>query len=92
MRIDAKTGVLKWNQGLGSANFEVFKPIELKNIDGRPENVLVVTRGEVFTFNMDTGDEAVPPPEPGRECFLRSRGGGQHAVRGRGGHVLRPVS
>ena len=65
VRIDAKTGVLKWNQGLGSANFEVFKPIELKNIDGRPENVLVVTRGEVFTFNMDTGDEAVPPQSLG---------------------------
>jgi outer membrane protein assembly factor BamB len=57
IRIDAKSGVLKWSNGLGRENFDIYKPIELKGADGFPNGqVLVVTRGEAFIFSMETGD------------------------------------
>jgi hypothetical protein len=62
IRLDAKTGVVKWTQGLGRENFEIFRPIELKNVDGSSANqVLVVTRGEAFVFHKETGDEVCLP-------------------------------
>ena len=58
VRLDAKTGILKWSNGLGAENFEIYQPIELKGADGFSSGeVLVVTRGEAFIFNMETGDE-----------------------------------
>jgi outer membrane protein assembly factor BamB len=58
VRVDAKTGVLKWSQGLGAENFEIYQPIELKSLESIPTGeVLVVTRGEAFIFNMETGDQ-----------------------------------
>ena len=58
LRVDAKTGVTKWTKGLGEENFDIFRPIELKTVDRRlTGEVLVVTRGEVFVLNIETGDE-----------------------------------
>ncbi|HVT83314.1 MAG TPA: PQQ-binding-like beta-propeller repeat protein [Phycisphaerae bacterium] len=66
IRIDAKTGLLVWSNGLGPENFDIFKPIELKDAAGGPvRNVLVVTRGEAFVFDMETGDESQPPAQMG---------------------------
>jgi outer membrane protein assembly factor BamB len=57
-RLEARTGILKWGVGLGYENFDIFRPVELKGADGLPSGeVLVVTRGEAFIFNMVTGDE-----------------------------------
>src|SRR5699024_6638559 len=61
IRIDAKTGAIRWQQGLGVDNFIIYKPIELKTADGSAsKELLVVTGGEVFTFDMATGDETRP--------------------------------
>ncbi len=58
VRIDAKTGILKWSNGLGRENFEIYKPIELKDAAGFPSGeVLVMTRGEAFIFDLNLGDE-----------------------------------
>ena len=58
VRLDAKSGILKWGVGLGYENFDIFRPVELKGPDGFPNHeVLVVTRGEAFIFNVDIGDE-----------------------------------
>ncbi len=58
IRIDAKTGVQKWSVGLGRENFEIYKPIELLDVENHPNGqALVVTRGEAFIFDTDTGDE-----------------------------------
>jgi outer membrane protein assembly factor BamB len=66
VRIDAKTGVMVWSIGLGPENFDIFRPIELTGPAGGPAiSVLVVTRGEAFTFNLETGDEERPPAQLG---------------------------
>jgi outer membrane protein assembly factor BamB len=57
-RLEAKTGLLKWSIGLGTENFDIFRPVELKGADGFSNGqVLVVTRGQAFIFSMDIGDE-----------------------------------
>ena len=58
MRIEAKNGVLMWSNVLGRENFDIYQPIELNGPEGKPNGeVLVVTRGTAFAFNMDTGDQ-----------------------------------
>ena len=58
VRLDAKTGILKWGVALGYENFDIFRPVELKGPDNFPNGeVLVITRGEAFIFNMEIGDE-----------------------------------
>jgi outer membrane protein assembly factor BamB len=56
-RLDAKSGILKWTNALGTANMEIFKPIELRNSDrSAAGQVLVVTGGEAYIFNQESGD------------------------------------
>ena len=89
IRVEAKTGILKWSVGLGAENFEIYQTDRTEGTrTGLPTGqVLVVTRGEAFIFNMETGDE-VAAGTPGDKRFGRSRGDRQHIVRGRGRHVL----
>ncbi len=55
-RFDAKSGVRVWEKGLGRENFEIYKPIEIRPLEGPPKEALVVTRGEVFRMDLATGD------------------------------------
>ena len=66
LRIDPKNGVITWAAGLGRENFDIYKPIELMGADSRPtKEVLVVTRGEAFVFDIETGDETRIPARLG---------------------------
>ncbi len=66
VRINAKSGMLVWSNVLGEENFDIFQPVELKNADGSPAtDVLVVTRGAAFVFNMQTGEQSQPPAQLG---------------------------
>lgn len=60
-RIEAQSGVLDWSQGLGQENFDIFRPIELRNPGGGPaKQVLVVTRGQTFIIDMLSGAVVKP--------------------------------
>ena len=66
IRVDAKTGVVKWSKGLGHENFDIYSPIELKTPDRQlTGEVLIVTRGEAFVLNLETGDEQRTPAHLG---------------------------
>ncbi len=56
VRIDAKSGVMEWSIGLGAENFDIYRPVELPVAEGGPaKQVLIVTRGETFEIDMQTG-------------------------------------
>jgi hypothetical protein len=66
VRIDAANGRIVWQQGLGAENLNIYKPIELKAAEGSTaRDVLVVTGGEVFRFDFETGDETRTPARLG---------------------------
>ncbi|HEY4329660.1 MAG TPA: PQQ-binding-like beta-propeller repeat protein [Phycisphaerae bacterium] len=66
IRMEADTGILRWSNGLGRENFDIYKPIELKGADNAPTGeVLVVSRGEAFMFNIGTGDQTREPAHLG---------------------------
>ena len=70
VRIEADTGILRWSNGLGRENFDIYKPIELKGADNAPTGeVLVVSARRSFHFQHGDRRSNTPTGAPGHQRF-----------------------